>query len=141
MNANETTINNILNGLKSGNAVEVLQAHTVPDFKWRIVGEHTRELDSFGVYIGIEGLASLQRKIAGYATDYKLTSIESIVADEKLGMSVHRSSAVSDGEPFDTEEVYVWHFQADGRVTEIWDYNRIIHNQMVELGERGRTGY
>lgn len=141
MNTNEKTISEILNGLKSGNAVAALQTHAVPDFVWRIVGEHTRELGSFGAYFGIEGLATLQQKIAGYATDYAFNSIESIVADDKLGISVHRSSAVSDGEPFDTEEVYVWHFQEDGRVTEIWDYNRIIHNQMVELGERGRTGY
>ena len=140
MHANETTIRNILNAMETGKTAEAIDKHFVPDFAWRIVGEHTRELGSFGKYVGLEGIAGLQKKIGGYATDYRFNSVESVLADDHIGVSIHRSSAVSNGEPFDCEEVYMWHFK-DGKVREIWDYNRIIHNQMVELGERGVTGY
>lgn len=140
MHPNEDVVIHLLEALKSGSVMDALNEYAKPDFTWRIVGEHTRSLGSYGVYQGIEGVMGLAEKIADYASDYSLTDIVSVTAGDKIGVSIHRSSAVSDGARFDTEEVYVWHFE-DGEVSAIWDYNRIVHNQMVELGERGVTGY
>ncbi len=118
----------------------ILVKSITPDISWRMVGEHTKETGVYGVHKGYGEVANLFVQVNSYLENYQMTELVSATANDDMGVTLFRSSGVDNGEPVDIEEVWVFRFR-DGQISEIWDYNRIIHLQMVEDGERGRTGY
>ena len=141
MHPNETKIREVLTALGSGDA-STLAKHLSPDIVFRLLGSEfvTKDVKS-GAYRGLAELAAFSAKVSEHARDYEMTGTPRATANDDLGASITRASYVdTEGNPHDAEEVWVWHFE-DGKVVEIWDYNRIAHLQMIELGERGETGY
>ncbi|MEM6582587.1 MAG: hypothetical protein AAF699_15015 [Pseudomonadota bacterium] len=121
---------------------EEVMHYFAPDFSWRILGSKTVTPGASGVYKGLEGLQELISKVQGYARDYTTNELAAYAVSDKTAVTITRSSYydVKLAAHRDAEEVWVWIFR-DGLISEVWDYNRLVHVQMIENGERQETGY
>lgn len=110
------------------------------DVIWRILGNDLVSPESGGSYRGMDALVEFFSGLGGIVEDLVPLGVVSVAANDDLAVSIHRESFKLDGKQYDAEETLVWHFK-DGKIVEVWDYNRIAHLEMVRQGDRGDTGF
>ena len=136
MHPNEKTVRDMFASYFSDGDRSLFESSLAVDVSWRVVCLG----DISGAYRGKVQVLAFIDQIAEQS-QYQLTDIVSIAANDGFAAIIFRNSAVySEAGRTDHEEVWLMHFK-DGTVTEVWDYYNLIHDQMVELGERGPVGY
>ena len=108
-----------------------------PEIVWRWLGtEFITDIEP-GTYVGIESVATALGGVDSKITEYNIDEILAVSASDRIGTLWMACSYVDqDGKPQQMEENWVFLFEND-RISEVWDYSRMVFLEKVRNGEVG----
>ncbi len=134
MHKNEQLLRDLVQALQDKD-VETLVRLMSPEVVWRWLGTDFITDIKPGTYVGIENVAAALGGVDSKITDYRINEILGVSASDRIGTLWMASSFIDEhGQPQEMEENWVFLFDAD-RITEVWDYNRIVFLEKVRNGE------
>ena len=98
--------------------MENLQKLWTDDIAWHIGGSSRIA----GDHQGAAGIMAMFGELVGAAEGTYRVELQSVVADDERGFSLHRATASKGGEDFELWTVLGYRFR-EGKVSEIWSFN------------------
>ena len=98
--------------------MENLQKLWTDDIAWHIGGSSRIA----GDHQGAAGIMAMLGELVGASEGTYRVELQSVVADDERGFSLHRATASKGGEDFELWTVLGYRFR-EGKVSEIWSFN------------------
>ena len=98
--------------------LENLQKLWTDDIAWHIGGSSRIA----GDHQGAAGIMAMFGELVGASEGTFRAELQSVVADDERGFSLHRATASKGGEDFELWTVLGYRFR-EGKVSEIWSFN------------------
>ncbi|MEL7044341.1 MAG: nuclear transport factor 2 family protein [Pseudomonadota bacterium] len=134
MHKNEELLRTLVAAFRSKD-VETIASLFSPDIVWRWLGtEFITDIEP-GTYVGLDSVAQALGGVDSNITDYQIDDILAVSASDQIG-TLWMACSYTDAEGVfqKMEENWVFLF-ADDRVSEVWDYSRMVFLEKVRNGE------
>lgn len=134
MHQNEQLLRDLIEAFGKKDVEAIVKAFK-PDIAWRWLGTEFITDIKAGTYVGIEAVAGALGGVDSNITDYTVNEILAVTANDRIGtIWMACSYTDADGKHQEMEENWVFLF-ADGRISEVWDYSRMVFLEKVRNGE------
>ncbi|MCH7970065.1 MAG: nuclear transport factor 2 family protein [Chloroflexi bacterium] len=101
----------------SAGDLDGLRGTMTEDITWHVPGRNRFS----GDYVGMDKVLGYLGRLAEESEGtFHIEELHDVLAGDEHAVSLHRSSAVMDGEKNQFREILVFHFK-DGKISEIWE--------------------